>query len=33
VEQLAAAAGLRLVEVSEMPANNLVLAFARQSQP
>jgi hypothetical protein len=33
VEQLAAAAGLGLVEVSEMPANNLVLAFARQSQP
>jgi hypothetical protein len=29
VEQLAAAAGLGLVEVSEMPANNLVLAFAR----
>jgi hypothetical protein len=33
VEQLTAAAGLGLVEVSEMPANNLVLAFARQSQP
>jgi Protein of unknown function (DUF938) len=29
VEQLAAAAGLGLVEVSEMPANNLVLAFER----
>jgi SAM-dependent methyltransferase len=33
VEQLAASAGLGLVEVSEMPANNLFLAFARQSQP
>jgi SAM-dependent methyltransferase len=33
VEQLAAAAGLGLVEVFEMPANNLVLAFERQSQP
>jgi SAM-dependent methyltransferase len=33
VEQLAAAAGLGLVGVSEMPANNLVLAFARKSQP
>jgi Protein of unknown function (DUF938) len=32
VEQLAASAGLGLVEISEMPANNLVLAFARQSQ-
>jgi hypothetical protein len=31
VEQLAAGVGLGLVEVSEMPANNLVLAFARQS--
>jgi SAM-dependent methyltransferase len=29
VEQLAAAAGLGLVEVSEMPANNLILAFGR----
>jgi SAM-dependent methyltransferase len=29
VERLAAAAGLGLVEVSEMPANNLILAFAR----
>jgi len=33
VEQLADAAGLGLVEVSEMPANNLVLAFARRTQP
>jgi len=29
VEQLAANAGLRLAEISEMPANNLVLAFER----
>jgi hypothetical protein len=29
VEQLAAEAGLGLVEISEMPANNLVLAFER----
>ena len=29
VEQLADKAGLGLVEISEMPANNLVLAFAR----
>jgi hypothetical protein len=29
VEQLAAVTGLGLVEVSEMPANNLVLAFER----
>jgi hypothetical protein len=29
VEQLADNAGLGLVEISEMPANNLVLAFAR----
>ncbi len=29
LEQLAAAAGLDLVELSEMPANNLVLAFER----
>ena len=33
VEQLADAAGLALVEVSEMPANNLILAFKRRSQP
>jgi Protein of unknown function (DUF938) len=33
VEQLAAAAGLGLVEVSEMPANNLILAFERRSRP
>jgi Protein of unknown function (DUF938) len=33
VEQLAVAAGLGLVEVSEMPANNLVLAFARRTLP
>jgi SAM-dependent methyltransferase len=31
VEQLAAAAGLGLAEVSEMPANNLVLAFERRT--
>jgi SAM-dependent methyltransferase len=33
VEQLADDAGLGLVEVSEMPANNLVLAFERRSRP
>jgi Protein of unknown function (DUF938) len=33
VEQLADEAGLGLVEVSEMPANNLVLAFERRSRP
>jgi len=30
VEQLAAAAGLALIEIAEMPANNLVLVFARR---
>jgi hypothetical protein len=29
VEQLAAKAGLQLVDISEMPANNLVVAFGR----
>jgi len=32
VEQLAAGAGLVLAETVEMPANNLVLAFARREQ-
>jgi SAM-dependent methyltransferase len=30
VEQLAAAAGLALIEIAEMPANNLTLVFARR---
>jgi SAM-dependent methyltransferase len=30
VEQLAAAAGLALTEIAEMPANNLILVFARR---
>jgi hypothetical protein len=29
VERLASAVGLALVEITEMPANNLMLAFAR----
>jgi hypothetical protein len=31
LEALAASAGLRLVEITEMPANNLILAFGRSS--
>jgi hypothetical protein len=31
VEQLAEAAGLALVEIAEMPANNLVLVFGRRT--
>ncbi|MGA9091374.1 MAG: DUF938 domain-containing protein [Bradyrhizobium sp.] len=31
LEVLAASAGLRLVEITEMPANNLILAFGRSS--
>ncbi len=32
LEPLAAAAGLKLVEISELPANNLILAFARSTK-
>ncbi len=32
LEKLAQAAGLALVETSDMPANNMILAFARSSQ-
>jgi Protein of unknown function (DUF938) len=30
LEELAASAGLALMEVSEMPANNLILTFGRR---
>jgi hypothetical protein len=30
LQELAASAGLKLIEIAEMPANNLILVFARQ---
>ena len=33
LEKLAASAGLRLVEIVEMPANNLILVFERSKRP
>jgi SAM-dependent methyltransferase len=32
LEELAASAGLKLVEIAEMPANNLILVFARSNR-
>jgi SAM-dependent methyltransferase len=32
LEELAASAGLKLIEIAEMPANNLILVFARSNR-
>jgi hypothetical protein len=32
LQRLAGTAGLTLVEIAEMPANNLILAFERQGR-